>query len=317
MKMIPKLSSLRQNYRSILGVTFLAFILWFMVKMNKVYEYAMDIPIQYSNLDQDKIYKYPHRNSVHVEFIGKGLDLLRLRFYKVSYMIDLSGVSRYAEFDLSEHPEYVNFPRELDVTVKSILRPRTLIMEIDQKMLKKLPVEVDYDMDEPPGMILVDILVDPDSVMVTGPAEIFTKVDRIYTEKKEFKEMVKPFTAEFIIQESSEYFAEYDPTQVKATFDIQRLAEKEVLDVPVTVIDKPANLEVIPLPSTANIYVKGGEKILADLGMQDFQIIIDFRKEWKPGVQKVKADIKTDANVLYMETRPPFFELIVQKKRGS
>ena len=28
--------------------------------------------------------------------------------------------------------------------------------------------------------------------------------------------------------------------------------------------------------TAANIYVKGGEKILADLGMQDFQILIDF-----------------------------------------
>jgi YbbR domain-containing protein len=316
-KVSPKISSLRKNYRSILGVTFLAFVLWFMVKMNKVYEYAMDVPIHYSNLDQDKIFKYPHRNFVHVDFVGKGLDLLRLRFYKVSYMIDLSGVARYAEFDLTEHPEYVNFPRELDVTVKSILRPRTLVVEIDRKMQKKLPVEVDYDLDEPPGMILVGVHVVPDSVLVTGPAEMFTKVDRINTEKKEFKETDKSFTQEFQIQESREYFAEYDPTRVKVTFDIQRLAEKEVPDVPVTIIDKPANLEVIPLPSTATIYVKGGEKILADLSMQDFQIIIDFRKEWNPGVQKVKADIKTEANVLYVETRPPYFELIVQKKRGN
>jgi hypothetical protein len=74
---------------------------------------------------------------------------------------------------------------------------------------------------------------------------------------------------------------------------------------------------VVPLPSTANIYMKGGEKILADLGMQDFQIVIDFQKVWRPGVQRVKADLVTDVEILYMETRPPLFELIVQKKRAN
>ncbi len=312
-----KLTKLRKDYRSIAGVTLLAFILWFMVKMNKVYEYDLDIPIEYENLAQDRIFKYPSRDYVHLEFVGKGLDLLRLHFYHVNYTIDLSGITHYTELDLSEHPEYVNYPRELEVSVKSVLRPRTLVIEIDRKIQKKLPVSVDYELDEPPGMILVGVDPEPDSVMVTGPAELFQKISKVQTEKKTFTETRKPFTEPFDIVSTTDYYSIFDPSQVRVHFNIQRLAEKEILDVPVSVVNKPANLEVIPLPSSANIYVKGGEKILADLGIQDFQIIIDFRKVWSPGVQKVKADLKTDADVVYMETRPPFFELIVQKKKGN
>ncbi|RQW01127.1 MAG: hypothetical protein EH225_09825, partial [Calditrichaeota bacterium] len=162
--MTQKLTILRKNYRSILGVSLLAFLLWFMVKMNKVYEYSLDIPIEYENLEQDRIFKYPQKDNIHVEFVGKGVDLLRLHFYHVSYTIDLSGISYYSEINLTEHPEYVDFPRELDVSVKSIIRPRTLVLEIDQKMQKKLPVEVNYMLNEPPGMILVGVKARPDSV---------------------------------------------------------------------------------------------------------------------------------------------------------
>jgi YbbR domain-containing protein len=309
--------SLRKNYRAIIGTLLLAFLLWFMVKMNKHYEYNINIPVTFENLDQDKIFKYSYQDEVNVEFLGKGIDLLRLKFYHVYYRIDLSGAPRYLEFDLSEHPEYVNFPRELDVSVKSILRPRILVIELDRKMQQKLPVEVDYSLIEPPGMILVNVTAEPESVLVTGPAQMFNKVRAISTEKKEFKEPLRPFTQEFTIHKSDEYFGEYEPRKVDVTFDIQRLAEKEVLDVPVTIIHKPDNLEVIPLPSMANIYLKGGEKILADLDLKDFQIVIDFRKVWSPGVQRVKADLVTNASVLYMETRPPFFELIVQRKQSK
>lgn len=312
-----QVGSLKKNYRAIIGTLLLAFLLWFMVKMNKHYEYNIQIPIVMENLDQDKTLKYSYKNEVNVEFLGKGIDLLRLKFYHVYYRIDLSGSPRYLEFDLTEHPEYVNYPRELDISVRSILRPRSLIIELDKKMQRKLPVEVNYALLEPPGMILVNVTSEPESVLVTGPAQMFNKVQAISTEKMEFKEPLRPFTEKFTIHKSDEYFAEYEPREVEVTFDIQRLAEKEVLDVPVTIIHKPASLDVIPLPSNANIYIKGGEKILADLDMQDFQILIDFRKVWSPGVQTVKADLVTKASVLYMETRPPIFELIVQRKGNN
>jgi len=94
------LPDFRKNYKSIIGVLLLAFILWFMVKMNKVYEYSIDIPIEFENLDQDKIFKYPYDTEAHVEFLGKGLDLLRLPYFDVFYQIDLAGSPNILEFEL-------------------------------------------------------------------------------------------------------------------------------------------------------------------------------------------------------------------------
>lgn len=305
---------LKKNYKSIIAVSFLAFLLWFMVKMGKEYVYSFEIPIKFVNLDTDKIFKEPYREKVEVEFTGQGIDLLRMNFYNIYYQIDLSDVQMHTEFDLSEHPEYVNLPSELNVSVRSIKRPRTISLDFDRKIIKKLPVAVRYDLTEPPHHILVNVSAKPESVLVTGPAQMFRKVHEIFTEKKSFMEPSKAFTQVMKISEDKSYFAEYDPTQVKVTFEVQRLAEKEIWDVPVNVINKPASLQVIALPSTAVIYVKGGEKVLANLDVSDFKIVIDFGKNWQPGIEKYKADLETNANVIYMETRPPLFELIVQKK---
>ncbi len=315
MKILPE--NFRRNYKTIIVVTILAFLLWFMVKMNRNYEYVLDIPVRYVNLDPDRIFKFPQVRVVRVEFTGKGKDLLRLPFYNVDYRIDLSGAPENFEIDPSEHPEFINYPTDLDVSVKSVVRPRVIKIELDKRIEKKLPIEVQVDVETPPGYIFVGFEPEPDSITVIGPAVMFSKVAKLLTERKVYKEVSRAFRDDFSIQKVENYFAEYRPSRVKVWFDIQRLAEKLIPQVPVSVTNVPASYQVIPLPSETIVYVKGGEKILADLTAKDFKVEIDFLREWWPGVKRVKAYIHTTANVLYMETRPSEFELIVQKGRSE
>ncbi len=312
-----KAKNIKKNYKTIIGVTALAFFLWFMVKMNKVYEYTIDIPIRYINMDPDRIFEHPESPRVRVEFTGKGKDLLRLSFYHIYYQVDLSDAPMRLTLNLSEHPEYVNYPGELDVDVKSIIRPRELVVVMDKKVQKKLPVESLYRVQTPPGYILVDVSTKPDSILVTGPQKMFKTLKKVSTVKKDFPDASQPFTKVLPIEKTNDYYSFYKPTEVQLYFNIQRLAEKEVLNVPVTVINAPRSIQVIPLPSAATVYVKGGEKVLANLGPNDFRIEIDFKKVWTPGVKTVKANLVTSANILYMETRPPEFELIVQKEKSD
>ncbi|OPX33395.1 hypothetical protein B1H10_06080 [candidate division KSB1 bacterium 4484_188] len=309
--------NIKKNYKSIIGVTLLAFLLWFMVKMSRTYEYSYELPIRFINLDSTRTFKFAHQKTVKVVFVGKGIDLLRLSFMNIYYQVDLSGVPDHFRLDLTQNKESVRYPGDLNISIKSIVSPRILTVETDEKVRRKLPVEVEYQLDTPAGYILAGVTASPDSVVITGPSEMFRKLKKIKTESKIFSDAGVAFTKEFAIQKPERYFAECQPKTVQVFFDIQRLAEKEVLDVPVTVVDHPKHIQVIPLPSRAIIYVKGGEKILADLQASDFKIEIDFNKSWKPGIKKVKANLITKADVLYMESRPPEFELIVQKMRAK
>lgn len=308
--------NIKKNYKSIIGVTLLAFLLWFMVKMSRTYEYTYELPIRFSNLDTTRTFKFTRQKSVKVVLVGKGIDLLRAYFIDIYYQVNLSGVPDHFRLDLTQHLENVRYPGDLNITIKSIVSPRVLTVETDRKVRRKLPVEVEYRLDTPAGYILAGVNVSPDSVVVTGPGEMFEKLKKIKTERKTFTNAGMAFTEIFTIREPEQYFSECRPKNVRVFFDIQRLAEKEVLNVPVTVVNHPKHIQVIPLPSRAIIYVKGGEKILANLQAGDFKIEIDFNKSWKPGVKKVKANLITNADVLYMESRPPEFELIVQKMRS-
>jgi len=307
----------KRNNQVIIISLLLAFILWFMVKMSKNYDYTIDIPLKIVNTNPDLCLKYPLPSHVRVVFLGKGTDLLRMKFYDIKYVVDLSEVKNQLVLNLSEHPEFVQFSEELAISVKSILRPQQIVFDFDQCESKKVPVVVKAQVETAPGHILVQMSSGPDSIEIKGPKTFVDTLSRVVTEKKVFKEVNLPFREKFKIIESSQFHVNYIPDEVEVTFDVQRLAEKYIDNVPVEVINVPADYNVVPLPSFVRVYLKGGEKILADAGKDDVKIIIDFKRDWRRGENKVKASIVTDLNILYAETNPSLFELIIQKRRNS
>ncbi len=197
------------------------------------------------------------------------------------------------------------------------MRPQQLIFDFDKCEVKKVPVKIDARLETAPGYTLVHISSQPDSIEIKGPKTFVDTLSRVTTEKKTYENVDIPFREDFKIVESSQFYVNYNPETVEVFFDVQRLAEKYIDNVPVEVINVPANYDVVPLPSFVKVYLKGGEKVLANASKEDLRVVIDFKRDWRPGVSKIKASILTHLNILYAETIPSQFELIVQKKRNS
>lgn len=306
-----------RDYKVIAISVLLAVFLWLMVKLSKNYDYALEIPLRVVNTNPELCLKYPLPETVRVVFLGKGSDLLRLKFYEIDYVVDVSEVKKRLVLNLTEHPEFVQFPEEITVTVKSVLSPQQIEFDFDRCAEKRVPVSLKFSLQTADGYTLVQAAAAPDSVVVKGPAVFVDTLTKVSTVFKSYRDVSYPFTENFQIKKNQQFFAEYLPSVLSVRFDVQRLAEKELDNVPVEVENVPASLEVVPLPSFVKVYVKGGERVLANARPQDFRVVIDFKRDWQPNKEKVKAGIQTRLNVLYAETIPSQFELIVQKKRNS
>lgn len=306
-----------KDYRAMLIVTALAFFLWLVVRMNKTYDHAYDIPLKVINNNPSKCLKYPVPNMVRVEFVGRGIDLVRLQFYDIVYEVDISDVKERIPINLTEHPEFVHFPEEITVPVKSIIRPQEILFQLDDLREKVVPVRIHADVKTDPGFSLIEAKSAPDSIRIRGPATYLDTLTHVNTKTKSFKNVSLPMSEEFEINKNSNFFAEYLKDRVKVDFDVQRLAEKELNNVPVEVVDVPQQFEVVPLPSFVKLYIKGGEKVLANAEKQDFRVVINFQRDWKQSGDRIPATIHTNLNIIYVESRPALFELIVQRKKAG
>lgn len=303
-----------KDYKTIIIIVAFAFFLWLVVRMNKTYDHAYNIPLRVVNNNPVKVLMYPVPNSVRVEFVGRGVDLMRLQFYDIVYEVDISDVQDNILINLTEHPEFVHFPEDIKVPVKSIIRPQQILFQLDDLSEKVVPVTIKANVNTEQGFSLISSESVPDSIRIRGPASFVDTLSHIETKTKAFKNVNLSFSEEFEIKTNYEFYANYLPEKVKVNFDIQRLAEKELSNVPVEVTNVPDKFEVVPLPSFVKLYIKGGERILANSTKEDFHVVINFDQNWRQNSNKIPATIHTDLNIMYVESRPAQFELIVQNK---
>jgi len=282
--------------------------------MNKNYDFAINVPLKIVNAGSSYCLKYRVPQKVRVVFVGRGSDLFRLSFFNLRYSVDISGVKRKLKVNLIEHPEFVQFPEEISVKVKSIARPQELDLEVDKCRQKKVPVRAMVSLKTKDGYTLVGITAQPDTIVVNGPASYVDTLKYVKIIKNMDSDIAAPFQTKIPVKQTKNFYAKYIPQQVQLSFDIQRIAEKAIENVPVEVIHTPPNYDVVPLPSFVNLYLRGGEKILAGARPEDFKVVIDFRRDWRPGNDKIKSHVETKLNLLFTEARPSQFELIVQKK---
>lgn len=307
----------KKRYKEFAVVFAIAFVFWLTIKMTKEYDYTLEIPLDVINNNDEICLKYPAPEMVRVEFTGRGVDLFQLGFSHPKYEVDISAEKNSFVLNLTEHPEYVQVSNKLTVEVKSIISPHEVKFDLDKQIEKKVPLIVRADVKTDNGFIWVNTSTQPDSITIRGPVSYLDTLKSLSTVKKNYSKINLAFKDKLAVITNPRFYAKYIPEAVEATFNIQRLAEKEFQNVPVNVINVPDNYEVVPLPSTVKVYAKGGEKILAEAEAKDFEVIIDFARDWQPGATRVKASVKTNLNVSYLESRPPYFELIVQKKRGN
>jgi len=307
----------KKNYKELAVVFAIAFVFWLTIKMTKEYDYTLEIPLDVINNNDQICQKFPAPENVRVEFVGRGIDLFQLGFSEPKYEVDISDEKNSFVLNVPEHPEYVRYSNKLAVNVKSIISPHEVKFELDKQVEKKVPVVVRADVKTDNGFIWVDTSTRPDSITIIGPVSYLDTLKSLFTIKKSYSKINLAFKDKLAVIANPRFYAKYIPETVETIFNVQRLAEKEIPNVPVTVTHVPEDREVVPLPSTVKVYAKGGEKVLAEAEAKDFEVIIDFARDWQPGTTRVKASVKTNLNVSYLESRPPYFELIVQKKRGN
>ena len=254
-----------KNYKVHIAIFILALIFWFMVKMNKEYDYTITIPLRVINNNLETWLQKPPPEDARVEFTGRGIDLIQLGFTQSSYDIDLSGETNTFTFNLTEHREFVRKPRGVDVVVKSVISPIEIQFELDARREQRVAVVVNADLKTENGFILVNAIASPDSVQITGPASYVDTLSYLRTQYKEYSGINLAFEDRFNIQKDTPFYTRYEPGAVKIFFDVQRLAEKEITDVPVVIENVPDYLQAVPLPSKVRIYINGGEKVLAEV----------------------------------------------------
>lgn len=301
----------------------IAFIFWFFIKSEDTYSVTTSIPLVARNLQEQKTYKEEVPESIIVTLKGSGRAFIWLRFFDNFYedykaVIDLSSIADEYNFELDQYyknnPEKIVLPTSLDLEFVEVISPRNIKINLDQYLVKKVPIMSEIMVTTSAGYIQVGEVFSPDSISIGGPQEIVDTIDFVKTQKDTLVDLVSSVESEFLII-NPDRVVDFDPKKVKGFINIQPISETIVTGIPVKLINKPNDINVFVNPATVSLTIVGGLDQIAKIGSSDIEVLINFEKSWSPDKQFYSPEVKIPDSILeWKDLSPNNLEILVIKE---
>ena len=302
----------------------IAFIFWFFIKSEDTYSVTTSIPLVARNLQEQKTYKEEVPESIIVTLKGSGRAFIWLRFFDNFYedykaVIDLSSIADEYNFELDQYyknnPEKIVLPASLELEFVEVISPRSIKINLEQYLVKKVPIKSEVIVSTAPGYIQAgEEVFFPDSISIGGPQEIVDSINFVKTQKETLVDLVSSIESEFLII-NPDRVVDYDPKKVKGYIDIQPISETIVTGIPVKLINKPNDVNVFVNPATVSLTIVGGLDQIASIVSTDIEVLINFEKSWSADKQFYSPEVRIPDSILeWKDLSPNNLEILVIKE---
>ena len=302
----------------------IAFIFWFFIKSEDTYSVTTKIPLVARNLQEQKTYKEEVPQSIIVTLKGSGRAFIWLRFFDSFYedykaVLDLSRIADEYNFELDQYyknnPEKIVLPPSLDLEFVEVISPRNIKINLDQYLVKKVPIQSQVIISTEPGYVQVGNQVFiPDSISIGGPQEVVDTIAFVNTGKDTIEGLVSSLEREISIINPNK-LVNFDPKKVQGYIDIQPISETIVTGIPVKLTNKPNDINVFVNPATVSLTIVGGLNEIARITSNDIEVMINFEKSWKVDKQFYSPEIKIPDTIMeWKDLSPNNLEILVIKE---
>lgn len=295
-------------------------VFWFLVTFNNFFTTSLDIPVRYMNMPEEMVMASQLPKKLSVEITGTGYDLLsyKIRPEITEILLDgrnigfqNTGTGNKSFITTYHGLDYFNLEHN-DVKILKV-KPDTLFFTSLSRSSKKIKVSIPLNISfEPPFNLKDSLMILPDSAVVSGAIENLNTIDSIISESLTLKNMNHSGEFELkLIPPSSDI--SFEPSKVKVNIQIEKYTENSI-NLPVTVINKPSDLEVRASPDFVNIKYLVGLSRFNDFKSSDFEIVADYNDLKKNKLSRVNLILTNKPLwVRDVKIQTPKVEIIVSK----
>ncbi len=240
----------------------LSFVFWFINALSNDMSSSVNYPVRYINFPENLalINELPYRLSLEVYGPGYSIFKSRIGDNKVPLIIDVNNSGIPVRENRSELEYYVytlnlreSFRRQLrnDLNINSVL-PDTIHFAFDKLISKKVPVKPDLKINlQRQYMVNGEIVIEPDSVEITGPGAVIDTTEFVLTEFHEFNQINQRINRNLDIRPIRK--VEISHRKVQVTIPVEQFTE-DIIDVRIRVLNKPDTANVRLFPDAVNIH---------------------------------------------------------------
>lgn len=311
---------LNRNIITYLVCVVIASILWFMNTFSQEYLTELSYPIKYINTPEDKypMDKLPEHLQLDVQ--AKGFTLLGYRiktsFQPITFnfanyehlLQEKDGISEYI-LNTNDIKEKLGNQINPDIKLVSIY-PEKITFRFAPAQKKRVPIYPMLDYKLKRQYILNQIKLNPDSVTVSGPANIINKLQKVTTEAWTSKELSKTTKKSLKLAHIENCHLEKNTTEI--TLEVEQFTEaRRTINILTQLVPDSINMRLFP--STLNISYEVGLSKYDQVSDNDFIFAVDYPQDREAAFLEVKV-IKAPTFIKNLKYTPQKVEFLLEKK---
>lgn len=264
----------------------------------------IDIPANYTSSS-----KLPENITVKVKAEGWNLLFFEFRTNKFFYVSAKNDSVKFTENLLQAldiNPWYNNEMNIIEVY------PKTLTIELEPKFEKLVKVKPILEIEFKRGFGLAsEVITEPDSILIKGPLSDIIKLVEIETNPIKLKNLERKTEVSAKLKTYRGY--DTDIQNVKVLLDVQRIIENSIYDVQIQIENLPENIEVVLIPNSLNLTLRGGIEYFSKYSNRDIIATIDYNDVLSDTLGYLSPKIQIPKEFSLISVKPDIFRYIIKK----
>ena len=302
---------MKSNIISIIFITLFSIILWVFVSFSGEFFTTLKFPLKVAGVADNKSISNQSVDNVTLNLKGQGWQLAQLTIGRnPNFIVNTNSA-------LGVHN--VSLRNEIDANtwLSSSLQvleiePEKVSFNIEPIFRKKVKIQHQLDLSFKPNYGLVSkIILSPDSVTISGPESIISKINKVYTEH------LKLIGAERKVVEYVDLkkinFVEMSLEQVNIDFDVQKIVDKTFENIPVNIKNVPPSRDLNLFPTKITIILRGGINILGKLNKDDISAYVNYSQALYDTLGSIEPIIEIPEFTTVIDKKPRKLEYIIKQ----
>jgi YbbR domain-containing protein len=293
-----------------IGALLIALFLWFHAVTEQEYEVRRQVPLEVTDVPGDLILAQPLPAEGNIRLRGKGKRLIVPYFSDIRLQVPAAEAEK-GSLAVSLSHENVYIPHGSGAAMAEIVSPLKLTLEFDTLVQKRVPIQSRITLTPLEGFVQVgSITFLPDSVLVHGPSRYVDAITSVLTDSVSYSGAKKPVMDLISLMDPDGFNVTCIPRQIEANGNVQRLIERTITGVPVTLTNIPKGVTAHLEPGDISITVSGGEEYLASLTKESFSAFADYSRAHERSGYRINARINLPPQVELIGADPQTFRVV-------
>jgi len=301
----------------------LSFIFWYLNSIEKDVEYDIKYPVRYINIPEERILAedLPARLDLYLKGPGYSILRLKLSVNRSPVILDVSTIN-YRRVPGSRTLSYYVITSGLIPKLRNQLRteceitsikPDTLFFSFDRIITRQIAVIPDVEIiTEKQYLVKGSIIVDPDTIVITGPKRIIDTLRAVRTKSRKLRGINETISRSIALVAPKE--CDISAKKVTLTIPVEQFTEAEI-KVPVKILNCPDSISIKIFPDI--VTVKGLVAIGDYKRFEEipFEVVLDLAKADLKSSEKIPVGFRNiPPFVTSLRVTPAKVDFLIEKK---